>query len=85
MCLRAIAATSYHVSVVTGDKMGAGTDANVSLKIFGSKGDTGEIPLRNSENNKNKFERKQTDVFKIEAEDVGKVCLFLILYRRLSL
>src|SRR2546430_2652466 len=35
------AATSYHVSVKTGSERGAGTDANVFLKIFGEKGDTG--------------------------------------------
>lgn len=48
----------YEVSVYTGDKRGAGTDANVFLNIFGERGDTGERPLLKSANNFNKFERK---------------------------
>ena len=48
----------YIVKVFTGNKFGAGTDANVFLKLFGSQGDSGEIHLRES-NNTNKFEKKQ--------------------------
>ena len=66
------AATSYHVSVKTGDVFSAGTDANVYCKLFGSKGDTGTLALKSS-NNKNKFERNRTDLFKLEATDIGKV------------
>lgn len=40
----------------TGDKRGAGTDANVFVTIFGKDGDTGERRLDNSKNN---FERKR--------------------------
>ena len=47
----------YHVSVHTGTRRGAGTDANVFLNIFGEQGDTGERPLTVSKTNKNKFER----------------------------
>lgn len=65
--------TSYHVKVKTGDMRNAGTDAHVNLKIFGAKGDTGDIHLKNSENTGNKFERGREDLFKIEAEDIGKV------------
>ena len=43
--------------------MGSGTDANVFLIIFGENGDSGEIPLKNSETYKDKFERGHTDVF----------------------
>ena len=53
--------------------MGAGTDANVHLKIFGSKGDTGTLTLKSADNTKNKFERGRTDLFKPEASDIGKV------------
>ena len=42
----------------TGDKWGAGTDANVFLSLFGDRGDTGERKLLKSQN-RNKFERKQ--------------------------
>ena len=65
--------TSYHVSVKTGDVRGGGTDANVTLKIFGDKGDSGTLQLLSSENNRNKFERGRTDLFKPEARDIGKV------------
>ncbi|CAL1540467.1 unnamed protein product [Lymnaea stagnalis] len=65
--------TTYHVSVKTGEVSGAGTDANVSLKIFGTLGDTGSLLLRQSENSKNKFEQGRTDLFKLEATDIGKI------------
>ncbi|XP_059150632.1 lipoxygenase homology domain-containing protein 1-like isoform X2 [Physella acuta] len=68
-----LSTTSYHVSVRTGDKKGAGTDANVFLKIFGTRGDTGILQLRQSENSSNKFEKGKTDLFKLEAEDIGKI------------
>ena len=66
---------SYNVSVKTGDKNNAGTDANVHIKIFGSKGDTGTIKLRSSDNTFNKFERGRVDLFNIENEDIGKVIM----------
>lgn len=43
--------------------MGAGTDANVFMIIFGEHGDSGELALKNSETYKDKFERNHTDVF----------------------
>ena len=33
--------TIYHVHVVTGDKFGAGTDANVYIHLYGEDDDTG--------------------------------------------
>ena len=67
------AATSYHVSVKTGKQRGAGTDANVFIKIFGSQGDTGKLKLVSAENTKNKFEAGRTDLFRLESSDIGKV------------
>ena len=61
------------MNVKTGDIRGAGTDSNVFLKIFGTKGDTGSLQLRQSENAWDKFERGRTDMFKVEAADIGKV------------
>ena len=75
-----VLATTYNVYVKTGDESGAGTDANVNLKIFGSKTDTGELKLRTTENTGNKFERGRTDHFKIEASDIGKVLSNIFLY-----
>lgn len=44
----------YLVHTYTGDKRGAGTDANVVITIFGEEGDSGEKKLDNARNN---FER----------------------------
>lgn len=49
---------TYEVCVFTGDMLGAGTDANVYINIYGENGDTGERLLWNSDNI-NKFERGQ--------------------------
>ncbi|XP_071500737.1 lipoxygenase homology domain-containing protein 1-like [Diadema antillarum] len=68
-----LSTTSYHVSVKTGDERAAGTDANVYVKLFGEDGDTGLIPLKQSENTKNKFERGRVDKFTLEAVDIGKI------------
>ena len=77
-------ATSYHVSVKTGDVRSAGTDANVYLKIFGEKGDTSTLHLKSADNNKNKFERGRTDLFKLEATDIGKVIRVLMIHFSLT-
>ncbi|XP_054895001.1 lipoxygenase homology domain-containing protein 1 [Poeciliopsis prolifica] len=60
---------TYEVCVFTGDTMGAGTDANVYVNIYGENGDTGERLLSNSDN-LNKFERGQEDVFIVTAIDL---------------
>lgn len=52
----------YQVFVHTGDKRGAGTNANIFLNIFGELGDTGDRPLEKSKSNRNKFERNQVRV-----------------------
>ena len=44
----------YKITTYTGDKRGAGTDANVAITLFGKSGDSGERKLDNSKNN---FER----------------------------
>ncbi|KAM3867839.1 lipoxygenase homology domain-containing protein 1 [Diretmus argenteus] len=61
---------TYEVSVFTGNTLGAGTDANVFINIYGENGDTGERSLTNS-GKLNKFERGQEDVFTITAVDLG--------------
>jgi hypothetical protein len=42
---------------------GAGTDANVFVTLFGENGDSGELELKKSETNVNKFEKNKLDVF----------------------
>jgi len=58
--------------VFTGDKWGAGTDANVFIAMTGEFGDSGERELRDS-GNVNKFERNQEDVFNVTAVELGKL------------
>ncbi|XP_030048769.1 lipoxygenase homology domain-containing protein 1 [Microcaecilia unicolor] len=65
--------TTYTVRVKTGDKKNSGTDANVFLILYGEKDDTGFINLKASKTNKNKFERGKTDVFTVEAVDIGEL------------
>ena len=51
---------TYAVSVKTGDKTYAGTDANVFINLTGDQGDSGDRPLHHSISpNINKFERNQ--------------------------
>jgi hypothetical protein len=57
----------YQVRTVTGSKMGAGTDANVYITIFGANGNTGRRSL--SGRMMNCFERNQTDEFPLLVED----------------
>ena len=47
----------YLVTVVTGNKRNAGTNADVFCCIYGDQGDTGDRPLLESKKNRDKFER----------------------------
>ena len=46
----------YYVEVFTGDKFGAGTDANVYLQLFGERGDTGKRHLHGTKTDGKMFE-----------------------------
>lgn len=46
----------------TGDQKGAGTDANVFIQMYGDKGKTEELKLRNRTDN---FEKGNMDKFKV--------------------
>jgi hypothetical protein len=61
-----IATTTYQIRVTTGDVSKAGTDADVYIVLYGSKGETAKLTLRESQSFKNKFERGHTDIFNIE-------------------
>lgn len=53
---------------------GAGTDANVSLILFGENGDSGTLALKES-NKSNKFERNQMDEFSFsDMLSLGDLC-----------
>ncbi|MCJ8735061.1 hypothetical protein PDJAM_G00242560 [Pangasius djambal] len=61
---------NYEVTVVTGDVWAGGTNASVFIQIYGEEGKTDLITLKSRSNN---FERGTTDIFKIEAKDVGNI------------
>ncbi|XP_032101128.1 lipoxygenase homology domain-containing protein 1 isoform X1 [Sapajus apella] len=66
--------TSYTVAVKTSDILGAGTDANVFIIIFGENGDSGTLALKQSAN-WNKFERNNTDTFNFpDMLSLGHLC-----------
>ena len=69
----------------TGDRRSAGTDANVYLIIFGDKGDSGELSLKNSETHRDKFERGQTDVFTFKMLSLGEWLSLLHYFIRMLL
>uniref|UniRef100_A0A8C6YX29 Lipoxygenase homology PLAT domains 1 n=1 Tax=Nothoprocta perdicaria TaxID=30464 RepID=A0A8C6YX29_NOTPE len=66
--------TTYTIQVKTSDVGGAGTDANVSLILFGENGDSGILALKES-NKSNKFERNQMDEFTFtDMLSLGELC-----------
>ncbi|KAM9102483.1 lipoxygenase homology domain-containing protein 1 [Sarcophilus harrisii] len=66
--------TMYSVTVKTGDKKRAGTDANVFITLFGTDDDTGTILLKSSKSsNKDKFERGSIEIFTVDAFYLGEL------------
>mmetsp|Transcript_24198 Transcript_24198/g.66238 ORF Transcript_24198/g.66238 Transcript_24198/m.66238 type:complete len:1512 (-) Transcript_24198:750-5285(-) len=66
--------TVYRVEVKTSDILGAGTDANVLLQIFGIKdGKEVSTGLHDLCSMHNDFERGNTDVFMLTVRDVGRM------------
>ncbi len=61
----------YLIVVKTGNVSGAGTDANVSVQLRGSKGATSPVLLDTPDHND--FERYQQDAFHFIANDVGDI------------
>ncbi|MFE7541015.1 PLAT/LH2 domain-containing protein [Streptomyces platensis] len=64
-----VAQRQYRIAVYTGNKDGAGTDANVYITINGTRGFV-KHKLDNSEDN---FERGKTDRFTLGLRDVGRI------------
>lgn len=54
--------TRYQITVKTGDKRFAGTDANVFIQLAGVKGITKKLKLDDAKNN---FERNMVDSFEV--------------------
>jgi len=60
----------YKIDVTTGDRKGAGTEANVHIVLYGDNGDSG---VRVLDGPGNLFERKQTDNFGFKTVDLGNI------------
>ncbi|XP_062987373.1 oxygen-regulated protein 1 [Elgaria multicarinata webbii] len=63
----------YIIKVYTGDKRGAGTDANVHAILFGNKDTSQLIPLNKSLDHRDPFERGKTDTFRVKTNNVGRL------------
>ena len=67
--------TEYDLIITTGDVADAGTDAQVFVTIYGSRGDSGKLELDQRDDliGRNEFERGRTDTFTVFAPNVGKI------------
>nr|XP_021501166.1 lipoxygenase homology domain-containing protein 1 [Meriones unguiculatus] len=66
-------ATTFSVTVKTGDKKNAGTDANVFITLFGTQDDNGMTLLKSSKTNSDKFERDSIEIFTVETLELGEL------------
>jgi PLAT/LH2 domain len=67
---------NYQVTVKTGNLDDSGTDANVTIKIIGSKGSTEFLPLDDERNN---FEKGDIDTFQVQSStNVGDITGFTL-------
>uniref|UniRef100_S4RSR5 PLAT domain-containing protein n=1 Tax=Petromyzon marinus TaxID=7757 RepID=S4RSR5_PETMA len=63
----------YQLSVLTGGRAGADTDARVHASLWGERGDSGARLLHRSLNNPIPFQEGQMDVFRLEAVSLGEL------------
>lgn len=64
---------TYNLSIKVGDVKGSGTDGNVYIQLFGERGNTAKIQLRQAGDTRNKFEKGRTYKFTVDTVDIGKV------------
>ena len=65
-----VATAQYEVKLVTGSRLFAGTDATVSVQLFGARRASG---LRVLSTGKKHFERGQVDQFQVVCHDLGRI------------
>ncbi|XP_035174465.1 oxygen-regulated protein 1 isoform X4 [Oxyura jamaicensis] len=65
--------TEYTIQVYTGDKRGAGTDANVHIILFGDEDKSEVLQLSQSLEHQDPFERGKVDTFKIKTKKLGSL------------
>ena len=74
-----VVAATYNLSIKVGDVKGSGTDGNVYIQLFGERGNTAKIQLRQAGDTRNKFEKGRTYKFTVDTVDIGKVLQVAIL------
>lgn len=65
--------------IKTGNLKNAGTDSNIYLQVFGDKGDTGVIELKQICDTTDKFQRGMNTKINLQTVDVGNVSLSMFL------
>ncbi|XP_041363936.1 uncharacterized protein LOC121379401 isoform X2 [Gigantopelta aegis] len=63
----------YQIYVRTGNRIGASGKADVKIILYGDKGCSKEIVLKESKRNKIKFQKGKEDLFNIACHHVGKL------------
>ena len=63
----------YNLKMKLGEVKGSGADGNVYIQLFGSKGNTAKIQLRQAGDEKNRFKTGQEYKFMVTTLDIGKV------------
>ena len=65
----------YTINVQTGSEMGAGTDANVFISLYGDQNKILRHQLKTYTSANDAFERNKKDEFTFEHDiDIGRVC-----------
>ncbi len=62
----------YEIVTRTGDRLGAGTDANVFVTLYGEFGVTPRLHLYSTDSD-GPMERGETDSYLLRSKDVGKM------------
>nr|XP_039257172.1 lipoxygenase homology domain-containing protein 1-like [Styela clava] len=68
----------YNVTIYTGDRHGADTDANIYALIRGDRGDSGRRYFKSNSSDSASFQRGGIDMFTIEAVDLGRLVELVI-------
>lgn len=63
----------YSVRIKTGSMKNAATESNIYLQVFGDKGDTGVVELKQICDTKDKFSRGAITKINLQTVDVGNV------------
>eukprot|EP00051_Salpingoeca_urceolata_P019600 m.287983 g.287983 ORF g.287983 m.287983 type:complete len:4380 (-) comp19448_c1_seq3:277-13416(-) len=63
----------YVVNVKTDEERFSGTGAEVRMKLVGTNGETGDVQLKRSRNNKTPFVAGKTDEFVFDEAEVGEI------------